>query len=470
MPNNRTLRQYEATVLQWLAENGVTLRGSRVLAALSGGADSVAMTLLLHSLAGQTGFTLCAAHVHHGIRGEEAERDAAFCASFCAERDIPFRLLRGDAPKLARERHAGLEEAARTLRYQLLEEAAGAFQADWIATAHTADDQLETVLLNLTRGTATRGFSGIPAVNGRILRPVLPLERTDTERIAALMNASYVADSTNASEDYARNRIRRQIVPVLRTLNEGVCRNALENGRILRAEDAYLEQAAAEALKTVQTADGLSAERLLALPEVLRARAVRQWVNTSAGLSGMVMDGMVMDRKKTTAVLKLAASASPSAVCELSGRWVCRRIYDTLTLTEAIAEPQPFSIPLPLNGPLQIGPHFWAEARFRPGTESENKSVYKLFNHCFVNCDTIRGAVRIRNRQPEDCFARNANSGAKPLKRVFTDLKIPRIRRMETPVVADDAGVLWVFGIGPNHQRPLFRPQDDGYEIRFREN
>lgn len=465
MPNDRTLRQYEAAVLQWLAENGVTLRGSRVLAALSGGADSVALTLLLSSLAERTGFTLCAAHVHHGIRGEEADRDAAFCASFCEERGIPFRLLRGDAPKLARERHAGMEEAARTLRYQLLEEAADAFQADWIATAHTADDQLETVLLNLTRGAATRGFSGIPAVNGRILRPILPLERTDTKRIAALMNAAYVTDSTNASADYARNRIRRQVVPVLRTLNEGVCRNALENGRILRAEDAYLDDAAAEALKTVQTADGLSAERLLALPAVLRARAVRQWVNTSCEAAGMTMD-----RKKTAAVLKLAASASPSAVCELSGRWVCRRVYDTLVLTEASAEPQPFSVPLPLNGPLQISPHFWAEARFRPGAESENKSVYKLFNHCFVNCDTIRGAVRIRNRQPEDCFARNANSGAKPLKRVFTDLKIPRIRRMETPVVADDAGVLWVFGIGPNHQRPLFRPQDDGYEIRFREN
>ena len=201
MPNDRTLRQYEAAVLQWLAENVVTLRGSRVLAALSGGADSVALTLLLSSLAERTGFTLCAAHVHHGIRGEEADRDAAFCASFCEERGIPFRLLRGDAPKLARERHAGMEEAARTLRYQLLEEAADAFQADWIATAHTADDQLETVLLNLTRGAATRGFSGIPAVNGRILRPILPLERTDTERIAALMNAAYVTDSTNASAD-----------------------------------------------------------------------------------------------------------------------------------------------------------------------------------------------------------------------------------------------------------------------------
>ena len=465
MPNNPALRRYEAVVLQWLTENGVALRDSRVLAALSGGADSVAMTLLLRNLAEQTGFTLCAAHVHHGIRGEEADRDAAFCASFCAERGIPFRLLRGDAPKLAGERHAGLEEAARTLRYQLLEESADAFRADWIATAHTADDQLETVLLNLTRGAATRGFSGIPAVNGRILRPILPLERTDTERIAVLMNASYVADSTNASEDYARNRIRRQIVPVLKTLNAGVCRNALENGRILRAEDAYLDQMAAETLKMVLTADGLTVERLLALPEVLRARAVRKWVNTSVGLSGAVLD-----RKKTKAVLKLAASASPSGVCELFGRWVCRRAYGMLTLTETYDEPQLFSVPLPLNGPLQIGPHFWAEARFRPGTEPENKSVYKLFNHCFVNCDTIKGTVQIRNRRPGDCFARNANSGAKPLKRVFTDLKIPRIHRMETPVVADDAGVLWVFGIGPNHQRPLFRPQDDGYEIRFREN
>lgn len=460
MQNPDALHPYEHVVLRWLRDNHVTLSGCRILAALSGGADSVAMTLLLHDLAERNGFTLCAAHVNHQIRADEAERDAEFCRAFCEARSIPFRLMVGDARQVAATRKQGLEEAARTMRYELLQAAADVLHADWIATAHTADDQLETVLLNLTRGSAARGLSGIPPVNGRILRPILPLERVDTETIVQLAGTGYVTDSTNASNVYARNRLRNQVIPILRSLNKNVARNALENGIILREEDQCLAEMTVEALQSVQNGDRLSVSGVQNLPQAIRGRAVRLWAENA---------GLKLDRKKTAAILALLTSKCPSAFCELSDGKICRRIYGELAIETASEPTADFSVPLPLEQTEPVGQKYQAEAHFLEGSSLKKQHVYKLFNHCYINCDTIKGMVCIRNRRPGDRFARNASSGSKSLKQVFTDLKIPVTARNDIPVVADEAGVLWVCGIGPNHLRPLYRPEADGYEICFRE-
>lgn len=456
------LLRYEEAVARWLDRNRIGLRGKTVLAAFSGGADSAALLLLLNAMRARGGFSLCAAHVNHKIRGAEAERDARFCETFCAQRGIPFRLLTGDAPRLAAERGTGMEDAARVLRYRLLDKAAGEMNAAWIATAHTADDHLETVLLNLARGGAARGLSGIRPVNGRIIRPFLPLERADTERIVSLFGASYVTDSSNASDCYARNRLRRSVVPVLRDLNADVCRGALENSRILREEDEFLDSLAAAALTEVGAAGALSARGLTELPAPLRARAARLWAEQA---------GIALDRRKTEAVLALAGAQCPSAVCDLGGGRVCRRNYDRLLLENARREPaEDFCVPLRLGESLAVGSHFTAAVSFLPANQQENRSVYKLFNHCFVNCDTIKGEITIRNRRAGDRFARNGGSGAKPLKQVFTDLKIPRHARPLIPVVADEAGVIWVYGIGYHFARAPYQPEKDGYRILFQDN
>ena len=461
MPNERKLlARYEDTAVRWLAENGVLLYGKTVLVAFSGGADSTALLLLLNDMHVRRGFSLCAAHVNHQIRGAEAGRDARFCKAFCAERNIPFQLLTGDAPALAAERGTGMEDAARVLRYRLLDQAAEESGADWIATAHTADDHLETVLLNLARGGATRGLSGIRPVNGRLIRPFLPLERVDTERIVSLFGASYVTDSTNASDCYARNRLRRGVVPVLREINAEVCRNTLENSRVLREEDGFLDELAKAALGEIREFDALSVKGLLTLEPPLRARAVRLW----AAQAGQELDG-----RKTAAVLRLAEAQCPSASCDLGGGRECRRIYDRLTIGEKQAAAADFCVPV-RPGVHRAGARFTATVTFLPAQEAENGSVYKLFNHCFVNCDTIAGEIYLRNRRAGDRFARNGGSGEKPLKQVFIDLKIPRHERMSIPVVADDAGILWVYGIGYNFARAPYRPDAHGYQILFRDN
>ena len=443
MPNEADcLRRHEATVCRWLAENGISLESRAVLAAFSGGADSTAMLLLLQRLSGSLGFRLAACHVDHGIRGAEAARDAAFCAEFCARQQIPFVLKRGDAPALNREKHTGMEDAARMLRYRLLAEAAAELGIDDIATAHTAEDHLETLLLHLTRGSGLAGLGGIPARNGAILRPILPLTRADTEAIVFACGEQFVTDSTNVSDLYARNRLRHQVVPVLRSLNPAVAQTALENSRVISAENAYLDRLAAELLEKTCENGAIDAEKLLAADAVLQMRAVRLWAKLA---------GVSLSLERTQAVMALLRSEKPSAQCDVGEGLVVRKAGGKLWLGVPAKEAEPFSWTVQPGETERLNPSFSVGAELID-TEKIH-SVYKLFNHCLVNCDTINGEIKVRSRLSGDTFQKNAKSGTKTLKQLMIDRKIPRELRGLIPVVADDTGVIWVWGLGYNAAR-----------------
>lgn len=443
MPNEADcLRRQEETVCRWLAENGISLESRTVLAAFSGGADSTAMLLLLQRLSGRLGFGLAACHVDHGIRGEEAARDAAFCAEFCARRHIPFVLKTGDAPALNREKHTGIEDAARTLRYRLLAETAAELEMDYIATAHTAEDHLETVLLHLTRGSGLAGLGGIRAQNGAILRPILPLTRADTEAVVRACGECFVTDSTNASDLYARNRLRHQVVPVLQSLNPAVAQTALENSRVISAENDYLDRLAAELLEAACENGALIAEKLLAADGVLQVRAVRLWAKQA---------GLTLSLERTKAVLALLRSEKMSVRCDVGEGLIVRKSGEKFWLGMPAEPTEPFSWPVQLGRNVRLNPCFSVSAEL---FETEKiHSVYKLFNHCLVNCDTINGEIRVRNRISGDTFRKNAKSGTKTLKQLMIDRKIPRELRDLLPVVADDTGVIWVWGLGYNAAR-----------------
>ena len=190
--------------------------GSRVLCAVSGGADSMC---LLHLLSAREDLTVLAAHYEHGLRGEESLRDADFVAAWCAQRGIPCTVEHGDAAAYARDHGMGIEEAARELRYAFLERTADALNCDRIATAHNADDNAETLLLNLCRGAGTAGLRGIPPRRGRIVRPLLDCTREEIEATLRDAGVPHVEDGSNRSLDYRRNRLRHQVLPLLRDLN-----------------------------------------------------------------------------------------------------------------------------------------------------------------------------------------------------------------------------------------------------------
>ena len=193
--------------------------GGKVLCAVSGGADSVYLLCRLKELAEDGRCTVEGAHFNHCLRGAESERDEAFVRELCGKLGIEAHFGRGDVAAFAVQMRLGTEDAARRLRYAFLEETAERTGAAAIATAHTANDNAETMLLNLARGSGLRGLCGIPERRGRIIRPILDTTRQEIEEYLEAKGTAHVEDSTNAADDYARNRIRHRAVPALESVN-----------------------------------------------------------------------------------------------------------------------------------------------------------------------------------------------------------------------------------------------------------
>lgn len=250
-------------------------RGALVLAAVSGGVDSISLLHWLHA----RGTRVAAAHLHHGLRGEAADGDEAFVREFCAVRNIPFYIEHADVGALAVQMGVSTEEAGRRVRYDFLERTAGEIGAARVATAHHADDNAETLLFQLVRG-ARSGLGGIAPVRDIYIRPFLTLTRAQIEAYAEANGLSHRLDSMNLDDAYARNYIRHEIMPRLTTVNAAAAVHIAETAQALRLESAYLDELAAERLETggmrlAQTRVTVPCKALAEAPEALRGRMVR---------------------------------------------------------------------------------------------------------------------------------------------------------------------------------------------------
>ena len=249
--------------------------GATVLAAVSGGVDSISLLHWLH----ERGVRVAAGHLHHGLRGEAADGDEAFVKEFCLSRGIPFYVEHADVGALAARDKISTEEAGRKARYAFLERTAAEIGAARVATAHHADDNAETLLFQLVRG-ARSGLGGIAPVRGIYIRPFLEVTRAQIEAYAAANGLGHRLDSMNLDDAYARNYIRHEILPRLETLNSAAAAHIAETARTLRAESAYLDALAARRLEDGGATYGenrvtLPCKTLNAAPEALRGRMVR---------------------------------------------------------------------------------------------------------------------------------------------------------------------------------------------------
>lgn len=213
----------------------------RILVALSGGADSVALLCLLYERAMEQGLVLAACHVNHGIRGEEADRDEAFCKELCHKINIPFHAVHVDVPAYAKAQKKGLEESARELRYEALRKVKKTLEMDFIATAHHAEDHLETVIFHLARGCGNEGLLGIAPRRDDLIRPLLFLEKQHLLSYLSHLKQPYCTDSTNEDTDFTRNRIRKNILPELVKINPRVAKACLGMSMALRRDEEFLE-------------------------------------------------------------------------------------------------------------------------------------------------------------------------------------------------------------------------------------
>ena len=308
--------------------------GGRVLCAVSGGLDSMC---LLDYMTRQPGFSVGAAHFNHCLREAEADRDEAFVRDFCAKRRIPFVSGSGDTRSLAEREGLSTEEAARRLRYEFLNKAAEDGGYDAILTAHHADDNAETVLLNLVRGTGSAGLAGIPQVRGNICRPFLRIPRAELAAYAAAHGVPHVEDSTNDDPDAAaRNALRSSVMPVLRQINPKCVENIARTSAILREESDALESMARGLMNQIkELPDGVSVPCLM-LTEVPQAVAERAVLQLIAQVAGHRKD---LTAAHVLAVLDLARGRTAEREVSLPYGMTARRKKYSLEITRRPARP-----------------------------------------------------------------------------------------------------------------------------------
>ena len=421
----------EEKVLRFIRDNGLFDPGDDVTVALSGGADSVALLWILRRLAPALGITLRAAHFHHGLRGPEADRDADFCRSLCESWEIPFSLGRGDAAARAAHTGESIEEAARILRYEYLRGTA----PGKLATAHNADDNAETILLHLLRGTGLRGLGGIPVRRENVVRPLLSCTRAEIEALLEREGLSHVEDGTNAADDCVRNRLRHRVLPLLRAENPNLSRTLGRTAALLREEDAFLSRQAAQAEGECRTKDGWSCERLLALDPVLRRRV----------LFGMLTDlGLEDPALIYVEVLEQLLRAGPSAAADLPGGWAAQRTYDLLGFSRRKASPVLRETPLRTPGVTELPEDLGTiSCRVTKNLKNSKKNLTTFA----LKCDMMTTLeLSVRGRRSGDRLT--LSGGTKSLKALMIDRKIPARLRDRIPVLTAGGTPVAVFGVG----------------------
>ncbi len=425
--------------------------GRGVLVALSGGADSVALAAALLELSSRLGIEVSAAHLNHCLRDAESDRDEQYVRDFCAKYDIPLVVESYNIKELALEKRMGIEEAARLVRYNFLEGSAERLGCGSIATAHNANDNAETMIFNLARGTGLRGLCGIPPVRGNIVRPLIDITRSEIEHYLNLRGIPYVTDSTNADSTYTRNRIRHSVLPVLLDINPSFVEKARDTAALLTDDADTLDAIATGVLATMAqpktepspTSVLLSVDKLLELTPSLSGRIVIE-ANRSIG-------GAELSKRHIEAVLALARGENPSASLNLPSYVVAKRKYSDIILerSEKHADPHVSQNTQPRN--LSLGENNFGTWVIKLELVGDKGSIEtQPHGAAIVTPRLLEFGLSIRQREPSDTIAPKGRGWGKSLKKLFIDMKIPREERDRIPVVTYKGQVVAVPNLAPD--------------------
>lgn len=417
--------------------------GARVLCGYSGGADS---TCLLHLLA-QSGVDVIAGHLHHGQR-QEADRELKMCEAFCTDNGIPFVSGNADVPRMSSDLKMGLEEAGRKARYAFFQQAAFQMNCQRVATAHTMSDHIETVILNIARGTGLSGLAGIPERRDNIIRPLLPFTREETRAYCDSAGLWYHDDPANEDLAFSRARVRHRIVPELRAINPR-SEMAISRLSLLAAkEDQYLNSVAAAALEQAEDPPNgplnfltrdveVVLKRALAeaLPEVLFKRAMR----LVAGVLGASLSSEQVDTLLERLLLKEHDSITAEGG-EVVFEWDSRHIH-----ARQVSPIAPFRSGLQVPGELiseEFGWSFTAEELPYAGTKPVRAAL-----ETELDLDEVKGPLHFRTLKSGDSMRPLGFEGSRKLSDLLSEAKLTRAARMRLPIVCDMVGTLWAPGV-----------------------
>lgn len=440
---------------------------ARVVAALSGGADSVAQLIVLRDLAAEGVLSLAgAAHLNHTLR-PTAVRDEAFCRALCARLEVPYVSETLDVAGEAAASRQSIEVAARRLRYAFLERARQSLAADHIAVAHTLDDQAETVLLRLLRGAGPHGLRGVPPVRGAVVRPLLDCSRGELRSMLAARGEAWVEDETNADVAVPRNRVRHELLPLLaERFQPAVSRVLARTADVARVEDAYLEAAARElGARVLQSKPGglaVAAAALRQAPLALQRRVVR--LALSAAGAKRAPDLADVDR-----ALAVCSAAGPHAA-EVAGLRVERFSPGTVLLIRAAAPST--SAPLPTRSLTVPGtvdlPELGPGCRVVALWPIQEQTAHAAPRHRVALRRGVASPMVVRGRRPGDRVRPVGVGGSKKLQDLLVDRKVPADQRDRVPVVTDAAGrIVWVPGHAVDADALAAGGEDDVIVLTF---
>lgn len=440
------------SLFDFAAEYGMLPRGELVLCALSGGADSIYLLANLLEHREELGYSLAAAHFDHNLR-PTSRRDAQFAADWCAAHGVPFYLGSGDVAAEAAARGAGIEETAREMRYAFLEETAQKLGAAVIATAHNADDNAETLLMNLVRGSGLEGLCGIPPRRGNIVRPLLTTTRAEIEAWLTERGIDHVEDESNTDERYTRNFLRAQVMPLLRQVNPKAAEHmTAAAARLKRDNDVLNANAARVAAEAHKAEDGwvISVKAFDFVPDPIALRAVRQLL--------VRVGGEQVSSAHLTAVVKLLRGNDPSAMLHLPNALV-RRVYGDVLFTPWSEEDGPL-----LEQPLEPdGVTVWGDwvvtcvSEICPENAAGSPAEFRL------STDRLSGPLILRPRHEGDEL-QPPGRPCKTVKKWFIDEKVPRTLRETVPVLWDGETVAAVGLLGPS-EALLAKPGENALHI-----
>ncbi len=408
-------------------------KNDRILAAVSGGSDSVALLDILCRLQEKYGFLLFCAHVNHNLR-ETAGRDQAFVEDLCRRREIPCFVESVDVEGYRKRRGISAELAGRELRYAFFQRVQTEKGINKIATAHNQDDAAESVLLHLIRGSGLAGLCGIPYARADgVIRPLLDLEKTEIEAYCRERGLQYVVDETNFSDIYTRNKLRLRILPQLRQINPAVCKNITKNAQILAEDEKFLNAAAQEAYNKAVQDFQLELSSLQAMAPAIRRRVVQILWRTFHGCPENLQAVHV------EAVLRLAAQGKTGSRIQLPRNTDAAVEYGKLRLLSRIRL-QDYCVPVEIGQDTVI-PGTGRMIRISPcdrlGTDTKTK-IY-----CAFPDDAV---LYVRTRRPGDFFYPVGMTGRKRLSDFFTDRKVSRNIRDQVPLLFCGEDLVWVAG------------------------
>ena len=428
-----------------IAKYRMIRHGDRVIVAVSGGVDSVCLLDVLHSLKEVLGIELIVAHFDHGLRPGEDASETEFVKSLAASFDCDFVTKTADTD--LQPETASLEERARDVRYRFLKNVKEQFSAQKIAMGHNLNDQAETVLMRLLRGSGPSGLSGIPPVRDtHIIRPLIEMTRSEIESYLSKRGLSHIIDSSNSETRYVRNEIRLNLLPQLQKYQPRIVEILGRTATIMREENTWLEAKATRWLKKwAETGSNnkivLPLLQFNGLPEPLKNHVIRQALKRKGGSLRRI------SLPNIDAIKQIATGSKPQAEITLPNMLVVKRVYDRLIFSESKPQtPERFCYIIEKPGVFDLetlGCAIQLE-------EVERKILPELKTSPWAACldaDRITYPLTLRNFRPGDRFVPLGMTGHKKLKSFFIDMKIPSHVRARLPILLQGNELIWVCGI-----------------------